>query len=879
MNYIGGWKNVYVQSPITKQNFFEGVINKYDSHIDSIISDKMLSDNPKNENIKMDRFREMLRQLKIWMLRYYREEGLLDKWNNLYQDLEEDLDNFSEEDHARFYYEQVLCSLFQLDLAGVKQKLSEWNINGSLSFWEAKKAGLLAEIGEMEAAKNILTNSLTTIRNRLNLNPITTDYSLVSQESYVMFLLQYIQGGLMIQLHDREKERDKYNQLSEQFRERWNTLQQYKCDPWNEIDLMRIVLESSPREIPKKVTREKQFDIGAVKQTYNLSMIALDPEKLNAYRFLRFCEDIGAGLRIPGSNLGKRSITGVLIRISQSDSYWATVTILRFGDNEVVDHIFNRLSLYNINAATVDNLVEEYLRALRNSILDIQSGNHFTKDNFGILLAQIIPEILSRLCCKCSLDSKHNMLDFLIEIYLSDHRNKYAKVSSFTQRLLNSFSIQERFHLIPKLLEFPIHNDLNEIQEREFYNPILHINTDEEIVDDLSILIPNNKIEELISKASSDIKYERKWALITLIQLYKLNLLESRYKDRLADSLWSQVDQFGLPDNTHYHKFAFLDFPHPPSENPRELFAHYIRSTSLSFVNKGKDGHKSFSITGGTPPILHDIISADEYLEWSDEQIFDILDRLIVLWNTDKEYLVEEDQITGFPSITVELRNRFNSLIDTLVSIIHPQAYLDDNRKKMLELLIDDLQLRHFPILRLHSACIHIYPERTDKLFYDIESALFSDDLELIVDSMEAILILAERYKFDIEQDKLFHLLNILGQLIRWRKKDYLSTAFNIISRLVKKSSWAFDHQIKEYTLIGLSDISDFTRTNIYDIDVFAKELEIRKSAAYLAYTLFEHYTRQGESVPDVLHVWKEICISENEFSEIRNQWVLKSFD
>ena len=73
--------------------------------------------------------------------------------------------------------------------------------------------------------------------------------------------------------------------------------------------------------------------------------------------------------------------------------------------------------------------------------------------------------------------------------------------------------------------------------------------------------------------------------------------------------------------------------------------------------------------------------------------------------------------------------------------------------------------------------------------------------------------------------------------------------------------------------LTGLRNIARDTATNVDGVD-FADLLEIRRAAAGLAYNLFEHYTKQDNPVPDVITEWKKICLSDNEFAEVRNQWI-----
>ena len=343
--------------------------------------------------------------LLLSMMRYYREEGLLDKWEALRDKIQQDMVNLSSEHKARFHYECALYAFFGLNLPGLKKQLAEWSVNESLPFWEAKRAGLLAEIGQVEESKNILENSLTNIRSKLNLKPITTDYSLVSQEAFVMLLLKYIQTSVEL----KEGDWIETQEIQNEFFERWNTLKQYKCDPQNELNIFARSLERPPVR-RSQVTKKKEFDIGRVTQTHHLG--GGDSEALMAYNFLHFCEEAGLPFRIPGITLEKKSTEGTLPRIADYSPYWAMASMVRIGDEKAVDYIFNRASLSQIQTASVDNLVAQYLKSLEQGIADIRSGDRFYGDNFGVILAKVIPEILSRLCCRCSLEAKRKASRF-----------------------------------------------------------------------------------------------------------------------------------------------------------------------------------------------------------------------------------------------------------------------------------------------------------------------------------------------------------------------------------------------------------------------------------------------------------------------------------
>ena len=349
--------------------------------------------------------RHMCHHLLLAMMRHYREEGLSNKWGDACGRIQAVVMTLSQEHLARLHYERALFAMFTLNLQELKSRLAEWPRNDALPFWAAKKASLLAEIGKVDEAQRILEQSLGAIRTKLNLTPTKTDYTLVSQESFVMFLLHAVRHRFLLAAADPSDVRVQRRE----FRERWHVLRQYKCDPWQEVEVFADKLDR-PSVTRLQVTKTPTFDIGRVTRTSHLG--SWNNEALAAYNFLRFCEDAGIPFRIPGYAIATKSAAGTLTHIAAHSSYWALVNLVRIGDAKAVDEIFDRASLAHMDTRSVDSLVESYLKSLRFAVPDIETGNRHGDQNFGTLLAEVVPEILSRLCCKCSHATKDKLVDF-----------------------------------------------------------------------------------------------------------------------------------------------------------------------------------------------------------------------------------------------------------------------------------------------------------------------------------------------------------------------------------------------------------------------------------------------------------------------------------
>ncbi|MBX3639973.1 MAG: SIR2 family protein, partial [Nitrosomonas sp.] len=452
---------------IQQAEFIEIILKKYWTQSEIINLNELRDHVPPSSNINSietdkNTMGKMCIPLMLSLMRFYRTEGLQEKWKEINRKIaDSNLSKYLTAEHkASLYYERSLFALFRLDILELKQKIEEWPSNESLPFFEAKRAALLAEIGEVNTAEFILEKSLKNVRALLNLKPITTDYSLVSQEAIIMLLLQYVQLPKSFGNADQNK-----------FSERWNVLKQYKCDPWNELKLFASALERAPI-IKPSVTIKQEFDIGRTTPTNHF--VNEDSEALIAYRFLIFCEDIGLPFRIPNVDIGKKSAEGTLLRISQYSPFWSMVTLVRIGDQKTVDYIFNREYLAKIDEIAIDELITEYVEIL-NKVQDERQIS-----NFSAVLAKVIPEILSRLCCKCSTKSKDKLIKLLLRIYESDHKRIYSGIQNLTKRLMNSFTIQQRLNLIPMLLDFPLPASLSPRDEFEFAHPFQFLDIDTE---------------------------------------------------------------------------------------------------------------------------------------------------------------------------------------------------------------------------------------------------------------------------------------------------------------------------------------------------------------------------------------------------------------
>ena len=412
---------------------------------------------------------EAVADIRLWLLRHYREEGLVAKWEEQCRAIEDDFDGLLPEQKAKFRLEEVLHALFRFDPAEAKRLLVNWRNGDDLPFWEAKRAALLAELGEAAVAHSILEASLEAIRRQLSLNPVSEDYTLVSQESVVMYLLWAVKSG------KSPKDRDSRDAgFLDELPARWNELSRYKCDPRRDVALLSARLGNRFERWQPESTAHS-FDLGMYSRTIHFGD---DEEAVAAFAMLRWYEDIGMPYRMERTTYVQAPVESTLLRVRPYSRHWALASMVRLGDAKATDGLFDREYLAGLKRDEIDGLLEIYLPAFERAIAMVNKPDRSDAKSFE-LLAKTLPEVLSRLCYKCSPEWRERLVGSLSAIYGSKRKRVFKGIFSFATRLFNSMSLQERAHVVPSLVDILLPDNQDETGNREFVNPVRLVNLHE----------------------------------------------------------------------------------------------------------------------------------------------------------------------------------------------------------------------------------------------------------------------------------------------------------------------------------------------------------------------------------------------------------------
>ena len=384
--------------------------------------------------------------------------------------------------------------------------------------------------------------------------------------------------------------------------------------------------------------------------------------------------------------------------------------------------------------------------------------------------------------------------------------------------------------------------------------------------------IPKKRVSELLVQSASGDENERRWATFTLVKLYKLNLLDEEQLNLLGESLWSKCDNCGLPSSTDFYRFGFLSFPHPSIIDPIPIFKKYVKDTPFPIQKHHKE--QGVSLTGGNIALLHDIIGANESGIWNSDDIIEFLNRLVEWWDADKERLKKEEKETPFGSIYDEFMARLSSISELIAEVIGPRSMptIPDKSKSDIARLLSEMSEHDIPTLQAESACLHIFPESKDGLFDRISNTLLSNSKAKIDDALKA---LASIILKNINIINISQALSLLANYVLWRRTPSLPRAIYIVARILNSKPAIFESHFEADVLKAIQILAAETDYSNEETELsFDEKLEIRKAAATLAYRLNVFYTDKKIAIPKPVEEWYRICHSDNEFAEIKNEWI-----
>ncbi len=803
------------------------------------------------------------------MLRDLRESGLWEDWETLHAKLSGMRQNFSSENHHRMVFEECMYALFRYRIAEVKRCLKHWDAAEQVPQWALRRAGLLAECGEVKEARELLRNTILAVRKRIKEKKMP-DLALLSLESALMSLQKYVsqadesdwyRSGEEPEIPEGKESRDSERKELEKrrreehyrYRISWEDNEAFYANKMENVWVPYTVKTSSP-----------SFDFG--KRTSTVSMRE-DTELMDAFAFLRFREETGHPFRIYNVNGGNRAACGAAERLAAVAPDWSILTLARANQEKGVQDVLTRPLLSSWTAAEVDQRAEFYMEAVRMCLEDVQAEDWFAARGFSGFAAPVLMETLSRLCCKCSKPVLWKLFELAKQIYESEKRDCFSNGAILMERLLRSFSTEEKVRMLPELVNLPMLP--KEEERRRFQDPLEMV----KLPETFASCEENQELnlESSLFPAAEDEKREENGiARRRLMYCWAWGFLSERQIKRVSSFLWKN-GSCQVPAG--WNRTICLRLPLPPEteggeENTRievkEALRKTLKEEVLGYCGKGRRTQNDWAL-------LHELSSA---------AISD------VFLPQDMSELLE-----GFESRVLSLRANLNrdndwfSLGDSSRSLLYASA------ETMLQLTLfvkdwipsgEDGErmnriLEGFRESGIHNCGLQVFWSQwlpcALREEEELQKSFLSHDSSQRHAGYNALILSAkypEQHLFS--EQGMQYATDLLIQQLMWSERSSMENALNTVERMIRYRKELFSETAKSQLLYSLSGIRMRTEITREDSVAEAEEKgEIRIAAAGLADTLLQNLWETAE-VPEELRRWNAVMENPEEFAEVRRK-------
>ena len=779
--------------------------------------------------------------LKLGLLRLYRQEGWVEKWQALRDELDVYAVKYQEDQRARFCYEQALAAVYQNDFFSLEKVLNSWKECASDPYWDIRRGAIWAEYLSLEKGKPITQKAFNSICEKLD--------SASNEAERFYWASRKVHAHTVWNSMSQANFSVERNEASAA-RQTWSELKPYD-DIWYEREFFDTNVRSIEDALRVK-TKVASFRLGHSRTITNLSGNSKDYRV--AYAYFLYYEETGFPIHLPYLNtIKKETLDKALSVMGYCSPAIAACWLLRAGDPKLVSSIYHRRFLERTNYEDVDALYQRYLKCLDNLLAadrleDVPFWAHALR---GVLV-----EILARLCVKASYDSRISTLDSIVAIFQDKYSAYFEGLGHLLSSLISTFSQTEITGLIPRFAAMPIARDRFEDCRLE---PLFYVNAPVSF----SLKSVGTVADDLFERIGVN-ENDDKALFYRLLFLYKCGALSKAQEHKLARALWSTVDDKGFPQRTIFNRFAFLSFPHPADINPQELLKDYFRTTSIPKAGTGN----SISFYAGSVPIFNDIkgtTNSDIRFAWDAPLLNQLCARLIQMWESDKHHLMgNENNGFGF-SVKEEMQSRFSEVESIIVGVIAPSIeMIDDRNKQGLVMMATEFEAYGIPSLRIRFSLSSIIGD-VEKMKSEVLERLASPEDIFVADCINAIIYLSNTGT-DVKD-----WVEVISEYFRGNSEQGRIEIISALNILLPRNDYMNDGTIRTNLHFGLKRLFASTRIAATDNELQANEkLHLRKMAAPIVRQLLND---KSDTNADLFE-WQTYYNSQETCLDIKNSFL-----
>lgn len=800
------------------------------------------------------------------VLKHFRRAGndtMYSLWSNLLKNLAQ----LRTEWDICWTYEQCLYHMYRFEYDQVLKRLKNWPVTPESSYWNIRKAGLLAELGELDTAQELTERTLKCIRSLQQ--PYDVDHALLSQEGWAMFLSKAIRDA------DLTGDRDFYPE----YRDRWDSLNAFQCNPWSEFDAIIPLKEVDDTEpsFKRDAFDPKRYSRG-VKFTNNLEV----SKYKQALELLVLFEEGGIPYHCGGLLIYTEEIKAAASQIYPIFPLWSIGAIVRTAKKDVVKEVFTRARVASLETNQVNHLVDLLAEGIKVTTRRLEgdlSSIHGVGQKERLL--PVLSELLSRLCIRLDGEQLGSVLKLAIDMYRCPVFSRYHSLHECVKALFNrtlpwvSPDILEEHLSSLVALPIPGENGFTVGIEQGWPEPMAYLTDIScENLSPNQVKINSQNVDRLILLTKGQC---RKIALLRIKVLYDLGLLNKEQEKRFAENLWSKIsDKTGLPSMGWILLSEVLTLPSPQGVDPKSEFRRYLRmGTFVKNVNKtdkglsisggGYDPYKE-ALKFGVTNFLNKDGATTVTINEADRVL--LLDKWKVWWDNEKQGLGSRDP---FGTIRDELKQ----MITIMALLIMPELSNNKECSNKITELLDDMQAHAVGTERLIPFRL-LYGMEVAEAQKLIEEGLTSENDETVRDTLVGIYYWYMGYAENILPSPPIGVLDALVSKVLMRKTPALDLSVDYLSELLRIMPEVFQDVQIRYLCVSLryllneTNLTQTCKKDSLEVSPNSLELpEIRRAAAKLSQVIAQFFQDKEQEIPSICAQWRE-TIKTDPLPEVR---------
>lgn len=778
-------------------------------------------------------------------MRSYRIHGYDDEWKKLYNSVSKL--HLSINEHNALIYEDIYHDICNLEFGNINNKADGIVADAHMNIWALRKASIWALTGRYSEAVGLLHDAINNLRYEDIDISAKSDIREQSIESCLITLYNFA-----VQARDTSsgvfKDYSKEDSLLDDSKNRFISDFIWEHDNTRYADFLTDIyyLESNNRTSPA-------YDIGS--STTSVRFGGSNKDFLTAIEFIGFREATGIPFRI-SNVVNKRGVMGAAKRIAPYSALYPIVLSVLTQDDKIISQIWSRNYMSGLTVKDADGLVDLCNSALNTALdnIDASTNIFFNKKLIEFPLT-IMPEILSRLCSRCSPDKFSQILKTIVRLYSFHDNRSMPDVRALTRRYIRCVPLKLLLENMDVFWQLPLISDLYELSHfcepfHDIYYRLDNIKTICGVEENLSLIEQEKGFIKLLFSECANANHN---AIVTrLTYLSQIYDFTENIQKKFEDILFAPDNMTGdVPYLGDFYASSLSLF------SQRKLSSDGKAQGWDNIIKRLEDSSVPGTYTDYSP-VINVALSFIQQNHPTIEQVKCLSDTLLKFCNKFVDYIRNDSGYFGVvePYAKSNLQSVGNLMGEALLSAglagsINFDGYRECVQIKQL------LESADIPCSLL-GYCLDQDDNKEDHF---VDNALSGDDRH-VSEGMEAIYTL-DRYCIHIRG----RLSDILIDAL------YTGTSYSAYVKAVEfyirkgifsdKEICRVDRSLPKY--LSLTAVSDSDSEQEISDKIF-----LRNCIANLAHTMDLH--KGKDDLPGVAE-WKTANAAPEEFAEIRNSW------